>query len=100
MFCICDVVPLVALIARGPLLHFFADRCLTSSLQSEGELLYFLTLMWVSHVARDKSCQLRDDKYRIRVVCAGVAAELKLKCSGRRNMLGAVLGRRRCAWIH
>ena len=38
-------------------------------------------------------------KYRVRAVCAGVAAELGLRTSGRRNVLGAVVGRRRCEWF-
>ena len=38
-------------------------------------------------------------KCRCRVVCAGVAAELDLRTTGRRNMLGAVVGRRRCEWF-
>ena len=38
-------------------------------------------------------------KYRARIVCKGVAGELDLKVSGRRNMLGACVGRRRCPWF-
>ncbi len=38
-------------------------------------------------------------KYRARIVCKGVAAELDLKISGRRNMLGACACRRRCPWF-
>ena len=30
---------------------------------------------------------------------SGVAAELQLKCSGRRNMLGSIIGKRRCSWF-
>ena len=50
-------------------------------------------------VCRTPQGALRQDKYRVRIVCKGVASELQLRCSGRRNMLGAVLGRRRCAWF-
>jgi hypothetical protein len=47
------------------------------------------------HVCRKKDGKTLDEsKYRVRVVCKGVAAELKLKSSGRRNMLGMVMGRR------
>ena len=38
-------------------------------------------------------------KYRVRVICKGVARETNLKIRGRRNMLGAVLGRRQCEWF-
>ena len=38
-------------------------------------------------------------KNRVRVMCCGVARELKFKCSGRRNMLGTVLGPRRCKYF-
>ena len=51
------------------------------------------------HVLRDRNGHLQRDKYRVRVVCLGVAAELKMKCSGRRNMLGSVVGKRRCPWF-
>ena len=47
------------------------------------------------HVCHHKDGKLDQSKFRVRVVCKGVAAEMKLKCSGRRNMLGMVLGRRR-----
>ncbi len=40
-----------------------------------------------------------ESKYRTRIVCAGVASELDLKVSGRRNMLGACVCRRRCPWL-
>ena len=50
-------------------------------------------------VLKDKKGKLRQEKYRMRIVCRGVAAELGLRCSGRRNMLGAVLGKRRCQWF-
>ena len=38
-------------------------------------------------------------KYRARIVCSGVAAELDLRASGRRDMLGAVFGRIRREWF-
>ena len=50
-------------------------------------------------VVRDKFGKVKMDKYRVRVVCRGVAAELKLKCTGRRNMMGALSGKRRCEWF-
>ena len=31
--------------------------------------------------------------------CAGVARKHNLRISGRRNALGSILGRRRCAWF-
>ena len=34
-----------------------------------------------------------------RVVCPGIAAEHGLRISGRRNALGTILARRRCAWL-
>ena len=49
-------------------------------------------------VLRDEKGKIKMTKYRVRIVCAGVAAELDLRTSGRRNMLGAVVGRRRCEW--
>ncbi len=50
-------------------------------------------------VIRDQKGKLVMEKYRARIVCRGVAAEMDLKVSGRRNMLGAILCRRRCAWF-
>ena len=47
----------------------------------------------------DKFNKPRPEKYRVRIVCKGVAAELNLAVSGRRNMLGSVLGKRRCGWF-
>ena len=38
-------------------------------------------------------------KYRPRIVRKGIAKELDLKVSGRRNMLGACVSRRRCEWF-
>ena len=43
-------------------------------------------------VLRDRKGKIRPDKYRARIVCKGVAAELNLKVSGRRNMLGSIAG--------
>ena len=51
------------------------------------------------HIARCKDGSMDRHKYRVRVVCRGVAMEMKLAHSGRRNMLGSVLGKRRCAWF-
>ena len=39
------------------------------------------------------------DAIRHRVVCLGVAKQLDLRCSGRRNALGSIAGPRRCAWF-
>eukprot|EP00973_Karenia_brevis_P022818 3139155-Karenia_brevis.AAC.1 len=50
-------------------------------------------------VIRDPKGKIVMEKYRPRVVCKGVAWEMDFKISGRRNMLGAVLGRRRCNWF-
>jgi hypothetical protein len=50
-------------------------------------------------VLRTRAGKLRSEKYRVRVVCQGVAAEMGLKTSGRRNALGSILGRRRCNWF-
>ena len=47
----------------------------------------------------DKFKKPRPEKYRVRIVCKGVASELQLAVSGRRNMLGSVLGKRRCGWF-
>lgn len=47
----------------------------------------------------DKFKKLREDKYRVRIVCKGVAAELQIPVTGRRNMLGVVLGKRSCPWF-
>lgn len=47
----------------------------------------------------DKFGNPRLDSYRVRIVCKGVAAEMHLPVSGRRNMLGTVCGKRRCAWF-
>eukprot|EP00973_Karenia_brevis_P078452 10892209-Karenia_brevis.AAC.1 len=50
-------------------------------------------------VIKNRDGSLKLEKYRTRIVCQGVAAELDLKTSGRRNALGSVLGRRRCAYF-
>merc|ERR1711963_604456 len=50
-------------------------------------------------VITDAKQKLVLHKYRPRIICAGVAGELDLKVTGRRNMLGACLGRRRCPWF-
>ena len=50
-------------------------------------------------VCRTADGKICNHKYRVRVVCKGVAAEMQMKCSGRRNMLGAVLGKRKCEWF-
>ena len=36
---------------------------------------------------------------RHRVVCLGIAKDLELRCSGRRNALGSISGPRRCSWF-
>ena len=50
-------------------------------------------------VLRGKNGKVRLDRYRARIVCKGVAAELELKISGRRNALGSISGRRRCEYF-
>ena len=50
-------------------------------------------------VVRDERGNAQMSKCRVRVACAGVAAEMNLRTSGRGNMLGAVLGRRRREWF-
>jgi len=42
---------------------------------------------------------IQKDKYRHRVVCPGIAKSLGLRCSGRRNALGSIVGRRLCKWF-
>ena len=42
---------------------------------------------------------LQKDKYRHRVICPGIAASMGLRCSGRRNALGSVVGRRLCPYF-
>lgn len=51
------------------------------------------------HVCCNRQGQLDHRKYRVRVVCKGVAAEMKMKWSGRRNMMGMMLGRRRSTYF-
>jgi hypothetical protein len=43
-------------------------------------------------VIRDRQGKVNKEKLRARIVCGGVAAELNLKVSGRRNMLGSIAG--------
>ena len=50
-------------------------------------------------VLKDAFGKVRTDRYRTRIVCRGVAAELDLRVSGRRNALGSIVGRRRCQWF-
>ena len=50
-------------------------------------------------VLRDKKGALRKDKYRVRLICPGVAKELDLKTSGRRNALGSIAGKRSCEYF-
>lgn len=50
-------------------------------------------------VLKHKNGSLKQEKYRTRIVCQGVAAELDLKTSGRRNALGSIAGKRRCAYF-
>ena len=51
-------------------------------------------------VLKHKTGKLKMEKYRVRIVCQGVAGELNLKTSGRRNALGSILGRRRCEYFY
>ena len=51
------------------------------------------------------SCKCKHDfpkdNVRVRtslIMCQGLARRLKLRVSGRRNVLGTIIGRRRCAW--
>ena len=41
---------------------------------------------------KDRKGKVKLEKLRARIVCGGVAAELNLKVSGRRNMLGSIAG--------
>ena len=50
-------------------------------------------------VRRDKNGKIIEALCRPRVVCHGVAKELDLKDSGRKNMLGALAGTRRTSWF-
>ena len=50
-------------------------------------------------VRRDDDGKIIEALCRPRVVCHGVAKELDLKTSGRKNMLGAVAGTRRSSWF-
>ena len=50
-------------------------------------------------VLRDAFGKIREDRCRVRVVCKGVAAELDLKVSGRRNALGSIVGKRQCEYF-
>ena len=50
-------------------------------------------------VLRHGGGQIKQDKYRPRVVCQFVAKELGLKTSGRRNALGSIVGRRLSEWF-
>jgi hypothetical protein len=50
-------------------------------------------------VQKDAFGKVRRDRYRARIVCRGVAAELDLKTTGRRNALGSILGRRQCEYF-
>ncbi len=43
-------------------------------------------------VIKDRKGKVKLEKLRARIVCGGVAAELNLKVSGRRNMLGGIAG--------
>jgi hypothetical protein len=51
------------------------------------------------HVFRMRNGQVDMQRVRPRVICPGVARNMKLRCSGRRNMLGAIVGRRRDAYF-
>ena len=50
-------------------------------------------------VLKNSFGQVREDRCRARIVCPGVAAELELKTSGRRNALGSIVGKRRCEYF-
>ena len=50
-------------------------------------------------VIKHSNGKLKTEKWRVRIVCQGVANEMELKTSGRRNALGSILGRRRCHWL-
>ena len=50
-------------------------------------------------VRRDDDGKIIEALCRPRVVCHGVAKELELKTSGRKNMLGALAGTRRSSWF-
>ena len=46
-----------------------------------------------------KNGQFDKALIRHRVVCLGIAKQLELQCSGRRNALGSIAGPRQCAWF-
>ena len=47
------------------------------------------------HVFRTRDGKLDEKRVRPRIICPGVARIMKMRCSGRRNMLGAIAGKRR-----
>ena len=42
---------------------------------------------------------IQKDKFRHRIMCPGIAKSLGLRCSGRRNALGSVVGKRLDKWF-
>ena len=42
---------------------------------------------------------IQKDKYKSRVVCPGIAQSVGLRCSGRRNALGSIIGKRLDPWF-
>ena len=46
-----------------------------------------------AQLEKQNSENLLKDKYRIRLICPGVAKELDLKTTGRRNALGSIVGK-------
>ena len=46
-----------------------------------------------------KNGVLQKDKYRHRDICPGIAASMGLRCSGRRNAPGSIVGRRLCQYF-
>lgn len=42
---------------------------------------------------------IQKDKYKPRVICPGIAHSVGLRCSGRRNALGSIIGKRLDPWF-
>ena len=50
-------------------------------------------------IPRQKRGASNKSLIRHRIICLGIAKDLKLRCSGRRNALGSIAGPRRCPWL-
>jgi hypothetical protein len=51
------------------------------------------------YVFRTRDGHVDLKRVRPRVICPGVAKKMKLRCSGRRNMLGAIVGKRQDSYF-